>query len=216
MVASKIRYGAEVVRLEQKDDGVVINYTSAGKPHSIKADRVICTLPFTVLRGIKAEPQWSEQKARAIHEDLHGAGCSRVRANQNQILEKGRPQRLRDSRSTDGIWSPTLMSRARRNRDVVHLRGPRRKVSAMHEEKQIKTSLDLYDQVHPGFKKEFEERNHMELGERSVCTRRLHGCVAGPMPLDGAASGSPEGRVHFAGEHTSPWPDGCREPCTPD
>jgi len=102
MVASKIRYGAEVVRLEQKDDGVVINYTSAGKPHSIKADRVICTLPFTVLRGIKAEPQWSEQKgARNSRESTWGRllACSR---KPKPDSGKRTAARLRDSRSTDG------------------------------------------------------------------------------------------------------------------
>src|SRR4051794_17034763 len=53
LLSEQIRYGAEVVRLEQTDAGVSVAYRTAGMRHTIQADRVICTLPFTVLRGIE-------------------------------------------------------------------------------------------------------------------------------------------------------------------
>src|SRR5258705_2833401 len=45
----RIRYGAEVRRIEQSADGVRVTSVAGGAPHVASADRVICTIPFPVL-----------------------------------------------------------------------------------------------------------------------------------------------------------------------
>src|SRR5882724_2180544 len=207
MVASKIRYGAEVVRLEQKDDGVVINYTSAGKPHSIKADRVICTLPFTVLRGIKAEPQWSEQKARAIHEIYMGPVARVFAQTKTRFWEKDGRSGFATVDQPMEVWSPTFNEPGTKGIVMSYIYEDLAvKYSAMTEEKQIKTSLDLYDQVHPGFKKEFESATTWSWVNDPYARGAYMVALPGQCRTMVPHLAMAEGRIHFAGEHTSPWP----------
>ena len=62
----RIRYGAEVRRIEQDARGARIAYVAGGAQHTLRADRAICTLPFTVLREIEVSPAFSAAKRRAI------------------------------------------------------------------------------------------------------------------------------------------------------
>jgi len=74
-----LRYGAVVVRIVQKPQGVEVTHINAGSHNSVLADYVICTLPFTVLRGIEVDPPWSPKKAFAI-QNLYMGPVARVYA----------------------------------------------------------------------------------------------------------------------------------------
>ena len=68
---------APVRRIEQEKTGVAAIYSQNGASGRIMADKLICTIPFPVLRRIAIAPQLSPQKARAIHEMAYGS-LSRV------------------------------------------------------------------------------------------------------------------------------------------
>jgi monoamine oxidase len=55
-LSDQIRYGAEVRRIEQEAATVRVTYLSGGMLHTETADRLICTIPFTVLRDIDVAP----------------------------------------------------------------------------------------------------------------------------------------------------------------
>jgi monoamine oxidase len=52
----QIRYGARVVRIEQNATSVSAVVKEHGNLHTLHADRMICTLPFSVLRDIDVAP----------------------------------------------------------------------------------------------------------------------------------------------------------------
>jgi monoamine oxidase len=47
---------------------VTVTYSNSAGIQTITADRVICTLPFPVLKEIEVSPAFSEEKQRAINE----------------------------------------------------------------------------------------------------------------------------------------------------
>src|SRR5437773_157331 len=67
-VKKQFKKGSVVTRIEQNQTGVTVTYANGDGIQTITADRVICTLPFPVLKEIDVSPSFSEEKRRAIHE----------------------------------------------------------------------------------------------------------------------------------------------------
>ncbi|HEY0801738.1 MAG TPA: FAD-dependent oxidoreductase, partial [Steroidobacteraceae bacterium] len=61
-LSDKILYGARVVRLGEDASGVRATFIQGGTNHSLDADYLICTLPFSVLRELESTPQFSPLK----------------------------------------------------------------------------------------------------------------------------------------------------------
>jgi monoamine oxidase len=108
----RIRYGAVVVRIAQNLTGVELTYANAGSHHTVVADYAICTLPFTVLRGIEVHPHWSPSKAFAI-QNLHMGPVARVYAqSKNRFWEADGRNGFASVDQAMEIWSPTHNQRA--------------------------------------------------------------------------------------------------------
>lgn len=61
-----IHYGVEVKAINDNENGVVINAIKNGNNVEFKADRVICTLPATVLKDLKINPLLPYDQREAI------------------------------------------------------------------------------------------------------------------------------------------------------
>jgi monoamine oxidase len=64
MLRSRIRYGATVTRIAADGDSIVIS--CAGDAEPVRVETVVCTPPFSVLRGIELALPLSLEKRRAI------------------------------------------------------------------------------------------------------------------------------------------------------
>ena len=67
-LGDRIVYGAEVVAIEQSVSSVRVVWQRNGERQSTVADRLICTLPFTMLRRVNIAQPFSAGKRRAIEE----------------------------------------------------------------------------------------------------------------------------------------------------
>jgi monoamine oxidase len=63
---NRIRYGAEVVRIERGDERVEIVVNAGGVPARLTADRVVCAIPFSVLQRIEVASPFSETKREVV------------------------------------------------------------------------------------------------------------------------------------------------------
>ena len=111
---ANLRYGAEVVRIEQTATGVQVKFQAASGLQETAGDYLICTLPFTVLRGIEVHPAWSDHKARAIHGVYMGPVARVFVQTQQRFWEA---QGLNGFATIDRpmeIWSPTHNQPGRR------------------------------------------------------------------------------------------------------
>jgi monoamine oxidase len=61
-----VRYGATVTAMEHRRGGVRVAYTADGEQTYITADRVVCAIPFTVLRRLAVYPPLSPPKRAAV------------------------------------------------------------------------------------------------------------------------------------------------------
>lgn len=206
LLRDKIRYGAAVVRIAQTSNGVEVTYTNAGAQHTILADRLICTIPFTVLRGIEVNPQWSTNKLFAIR-NLYLGPVARVFAQtKSRFWEANGRNGFAEVDQPMEIWSPTYKEPGTRGIVMSYIYEDLAvKYSAMSEEAQMQKSLDLYEQIHPGMRENFEGGatwswlNHPWSKGAYLVT--MPGQFETVLPY----VATPEGRIHFAGEHTSPW-----------
>ena len=105
------------------------------------------------------------------------------------------------------IWSPTFDQPGKRGIVMSYIYEDLAvQYSNMSEEAQIQRSLDLFEQIHPGMRDHFEGgatwswQNHPYSKGAYMITRPEEFRTVMPYVS------TPEGRVHFAGEHTSTWP----------
>jgi len=107
LVANNVKYEAVVTRMEQRDSGVAVAYKATGKQHTIEADRVICTLPFSVLRHIPVEPAWPREKQRSIHEIYMGPVARVFAQTKTRFWEKDGRNGFATVDQPMEVWSPT-------------------------------------------------------------------------------------------------------------
>ncbi|HEY0351598.1 MAG TPA: NAD(P)/FAD-dependent oxidoreductase, partial [Gemmatimonadales bacterium] len=67
-LTDRIQYGSPVVRIEQDATAVRAIVKTGGTHRTLSADRLICTVPFPVLRSIEISPPLPAEKRRAIAE----------------------------------------------------------------------------------------------------------------------------------------------------
>lgn len=201
-----IRYGAVVVRIAQKQDRVELTYINAGSHHTVSADYVICTLPFSVLRGIEVDPRWSPNKAFAI-QNLYMGPVARVYAQtKTRFWEADGRNGFATVDQPMEIWSPTFNQPGKRGIVMSYIyEDLAARYSGMSEEAQVQQSLDLFEQIHPGMRENFEASATWSWLNDPYAKGAFMLVRPGEFRTILPYVATPEGRIHFAGEHTSPW-----------
>ena len=209
-VRDNVRFGAEITSIEQSPDDVTVHYRTLSGRFSAKGDYAICALPFSVLRDIEVMGQgFSREKQKAIRELNYNAS--------GKILFQ---VRRRFWEQEDGIVGGTTVTDLPIRRicypsfsDPNDERGTllasytwgqdALRWGAMDAESQIEQALEDVARIHPSITTEFEvgavkdwygdpyARGAFALFEPEQQTRLQESIVR------------PEGRIHFAGEHTS-------------
>jgi monoamine oxidase len=73
----RIRFGARMVAVEQSPEAVTVHFQTAGGRRSMTGDAAILTVPFPVLRHVEALPEFSRGKQRAIRQ-LHYDASAKI------------------------------------------------------------------------------------------------------------------------------------------
>jgi monoamine oxidase len=206
-----VRFGAEVTAIDQSPDKVTVHYKQgeAGRM-SVTGDYAICAIPFSVLRDIEIlNTPFSRPKQKAIRELNYNASAKILFQVRHRFWEQ-----------EDGIVGGTTVTDLPIRRicypsysDPNDERGTMLasytwgqdalRWGAMSPSDMIEQALEDVAQVHPSVLREFEvgavqdwygdpyARGAFALFEPEQQTRLQEAIVA------------PEGRIHFAGEHTS-------------
>ncbi|HYP29831.1 MAG TPA: FAD-dependent oxidoreductase [Blastocatellia bacterium] len=196
-----------VQRIEQDDAGVTVTYLSNGVPQTITADRVICTLPFPVLNEIEVSPAFPEDKQRAIRE----LKLTPVTRTYLQFRSKAwETDGLSGYGNTDLIiqntYSPTLTQGGERGILASYAGGARAlELGAMSEgERQdlvLRRMNSLFGNLTSRFERGASQVWHDDPFARGAFAYFEPGQMTSLLPI----AQRPEGRIHFAGEHTSAW-----------
>ena len=205
-LAEHIRYGAQTVRIEQDERTVRVTYVQAGSPHAADADHVICAVPLPPLRQI-AVPGLSEEKRRAIRE-IPYFNCTKV------FLQMRRPfwtaQGLSGFALTDlpvqEVWSLAHGERSSRGILLAYMVGDNAlRMAGKPESERIRTTLEYMERVFPGAREHFEGAATKSWDQDPWVRGANAYFKPGQMTTLAGVVGRAEGRIHFAGEHTSAW-----------
>lgn len=207
-LGERIHYGLPVMRIEHNSRGVRVICSQAGMPQPFAAAYLICAIPFTVLRRVEVAPGFSPEKQQAVAQ-LGNTSVVPVfmQTRERFWLDEG----LTGSATTD-LPIMTAYDKAhylpgRRGMLEAYVAGERaRKLAAMPTDERLNFTIGQMRQLLPRLYEYYE-------GGASVCwddEKWTRGAYAwfrpGQMEALLPHLTRPEGRVHFAGDHTSPWP----------
>lgn len=204
-LTDRIRYGAAVVGIEQDSHQVRVAYLQGGVRTSLAADRLVCAVPFSVLRLVGVTPQFSAGKRQAI-EQLPYTSVARtyLQTRRKFWLDEG----LSGSATTD-LSNMLLFDGAPNQpgtRGILesYVAGPEaRRLTAMREAERVSSTLALAGRVHPHLRENFEVGATKCWDEDEWARGAYAWYKPGQMTSLLPHVARPEGRVHFAGEHTS-------------
>ena len=206
-LSERIHYGAAVTRIEQDEAGLRAVFLRAGAPQAVTADYLVCTIPFTVLRDVEVRPPFSPGKRKAIAE-LQYSSITRVymQCRERYWEERGEMGWSFSDRSVPRTLVHPINPPTKQTRGILEAhtgRAEARRLAELDEDEQIAFALEQMDGLFPGI------RDHYEGGTS-------HSWITDPWTKGGYSSlapgqvfdllphiARPEGRVYFAGEHTS-------------
>lgn len=205
-LSDEIRYGCAVEHIERGEGRVRVTYRREGMTDRLEADAVICTIPFGVLRHIAVTPDWPPGKRKAIDKLYYGPV---VRATYQVSRRYWEDEGLNGFGTSDKnfeVWHPTYGKPGRRGllqayvyEDYAH------RLDEMSEAERIERLIGDMEEVHPGL------RRYLETVVVKSWANDPWQKGAYQVLLSGQQEWHPEvckreGKVWFAGEHTSPWP----------
>ncbi len=204
----KIRFGARMVAIEQAPDSVTVHYQTAAGRFSVTGDELIVTVPFPVLRHVEVLPELSRGKQRAIRQLHYDASAKIVLQFRNRFWEE-----------VDGIFGGGSFSdlpirvtyypdhSAETGRGVVLASytwsEDAQRWGSLSPSDRISQALENLSRIHP------EARDAFEVGTSKMWhdDEFAGGAFAlfdpGQQTLLHHLIVQSEGRLHFAGEHTS-------------
>ncbi len=209
-LSEKIHYAAPVVRIEQPAQGVKATFRQAGAYHTLTGDYLICAVPFSVQKNIEVAPAFSVEKQRAI-EELPYLSASKIflQSKKRFWVDEGLSGFATTDLPVSQVWDMTYAQPGTRGiLQAFPISVHSRRVTAMSESERINFALEHVDTIYPGM------RNHFEGGVTKCWDDDEWARGASAYYKPGQFSSllphvaRPEGRIHFAGEHTSVWIDG--------
>jgi monoamine oxidase len=208
----QIRYGTELIRIEQFNDRVEVVVKAGDVLDRLAADRIICAIPFSVLRHIEIAPPFSAAK-REVVSSLEYYPVTRVYLQVRQgfwesegvmggaktDLPIGQVQEHPIFRTSKDGHRALLESHARGDTALA--------LDAMAEEDRLRFVLAEMQKVHPGVDRYYEGGQSKSWQDDPWARGGYSLFRPGQMTTWLPRIVRPEGRIHFAGEHTSIFPD---------
>lgn len=206
-VKKQFQKSSVVKRIEQNQDGVTVTYDHPDGVQTITADRVICTLPFPILKEIEVSPAFPEDKQRAINElKLTPVTRTYLQFRKRVWEQAGLSGYGLTDLPIQNTYSPTTTQGGSSGILTSYAGGQRAlDLSAMSEDDRQSFVLRQMGNLFTGLADKFESGLsqiwHEDPWARGGFAYFEPGQMATLLPI----TQRPEGRIHFAGEHTSAW-----------
>ena len=204
-LGKRIHYGAAVTKLTQNKENVRLAVSRAGTLEQVEADRVVLAIPFSVLRDIELDESFSPQKRQVIS-NLRYAPITRVYLQSRSHFWLD--QKLSGYANTDLPIRTVLdfTDTQPGNRAILgtETSGPNAQLAgAMKPDERLRWALENVCKVFPEMAQNFDGGMSI-VWEQEPWSKGAYAYFApGEMTAFFPHVATVEGRVHFAGEHTS-------------
>jgi monoamine oxidase len=205
-LAERISYGTPVVRIEQDPASVRVTCLRAETPLTITGDYAVCAIPLPVLRRVEIAPELPPLKRAAVDE-VEFMPMARVflQSRQRFWLARGESGWANTDDPMD-VWDYTRGQPGTRGILGAYTSGRMaRQISARDPAARGAFVLEMMERVHPGIRQHYEGSASYSWVTDPWALGAAAEFKAGQLSRFYAAMRTPEGRIHFAGEHTSPW-----------
>jgi monoamine oxidase len=206
-LSTETQFGARMIAIDQSDRAVTVHFQNRAGRAMVTGDRAIVTVPFSVLRHIDVLQPFSRAKQRAIRE-LHYDASGKI------FLQCRR--RFWEGEGIDGGSSVTDLA-VRNVYYPEHGRETGRGVllasytwaedaqrwASLAPGDRISEAVEDVAAIHPRIVEEYETGTSVMWHEDEFACGAFALFLPGQKTLLQRAIAAPEGRIHFAGEHTS-------------
>jgi monoamine oxidase len=200
-LADKIHYGAAVVRIEQDLKSARAIFLENSTRQAIAADRILSTIPFSVLKNIELPSNFTERR-KAMIRNTHYDAVSRVYLQmKNRVWEQRGLNGFALTEEAVEVWHPSWNQPGPRGILMTYARpGEAERIGRLRESDRITSTLAQLEGLFPGLRPSFE----LGVSKCWVDDEWARGAWAFVGVRNLVASQAPEDRIHFAGEHLSP------------
>jgi monoamine oxidase len=200
-LSNKIFYNAPVVKIEQTNKSVRVSFLRGGSPQELSADRLLITIPFSVLRTIES-PGIGATKQDLIARTHYDPVARVYLQTRNRFFEDRGFSGFAFARGPVEIWQPTWDQPGPRGILMTYARtGEAERITGMQESDRIGTTVTQIEAMFPGTRDNFEA-GYTKCWMEDEWSRGAWAFVA----RDTSEAELADGRIHFAGEHLSRWP----------
>jgi monoamine oxidase len=205
-LGDRILYGAAVDRIEHDSNGVRVGFVQGGVSRTIAAEYAVCTLPFSVLRRVNISPRFSPGKHNAI-EKLPYSSAARVfmQTRRRFWLDEGLSGHTFSDLPITFLWDAA--PRQEGQRGILHgfMTGPRaRRFVGLGGDRRLRFALQGAAKAYPELRANYEGAVFKTWDDDPWSRGGWAWFKPGQMTAMLPHLARPEGRVHFAGEHTAP------------
>jgi monoamine oxidase len=208
-LGGRVTYNAPVCAISQSAAGVTAFFDQGGERRRLAADHLVCAIPFAVLRErVTVDPPFSAAKQEVIRE-LPNTSVARVFLQMKEAFWTA--QGLNGAAFTDlpimSIYPSYEAQSGGKGVLSCYAAGRQaRYITAMSPAQRIEFALDHVAKVFPEAPKYFEAAA-VKCWDEDVFARGGYiWCRPGQVGRFVPLAPLPEGRVHFAGDHTSAFP----------
>jgi monoamine oxidase len=203
-----IRFGAKLTALEQDSQGVTLYYQTAAGRGQVSGDYAIITVPFPVLRHVEALTPFSRGKQRAIRQLHYDASAKIFVQCRRRFWEE-------DEGIFGGGTVTDLPIRAMYYPDHGKETGrgvllasytwseDAQRWGSLSEHDRIAEAIENVSRIHPQITEEFEVGASQMWHDDEFAGGAFALFDPGQQSLLHSHIVATEGRIHFAGEHTS-------------
>jgi monoamine oxidase len=201
-----VRYGAPVIAVSQDDREVKVSIRGTSGTETLTADRVVCAIPCPVVGNIFREARLSDAKERAIREQYYSRTIKVFLQTRARFwLKEGFSGFVTTDLPIERLTPDPGADPGSRGALAAYPIGVyTSELERMSEEERVAAALGQASQIFPELPKMFEGGlSHcwgLDPWERGSFALHKPGQIGFIEIL-----AKPEGRIHFAGEHTSIW-----------
>ncbi len=211
-LGGRVKYHSEVVRIAQARDGVTVGYRDRTGLHQICADRCICALPFAPLRRVDIDTPFSDLKMAAIRKLQYMAAARCYFQTRTQFWKDdplgalGGLNLVGTDTMAGRVWN-TSAQQPDSTLGMVHayMFDTEALEFSSHGHRRVPAMRRLFRRLLPGIRGQIVGVAHKAWHEDRWAGGGWGWTQPGELGGMFPAMRQPEGRVHFAGEHTSLW-----------
>ncbi|MEM8642974.1 MAG: FAD-dependent oxidoreductase [Cyanobacteria bacterium P01_G01_bin.54] len=206
-LSDQIIYQTAVTQIVQDDQGVRVTFLEQDSPQTFLGDYVICTVPFSVIKRIQVSPGLSAEKQQAI-DNLDYTSVTRVLMQTRRKFWQD--QGKSGYTATDlpvGLVGDATFSQAGTSGILESLMtGDRaRQASAIAASKRTDFVMPYLEAIYPDVQPQVVTSTSISWDEQEWSKGGYVWFQPEQMSQLLSHVARPEGRIHFAGEHTSAW-----------